>query len=161
VKSWLKGFAVVMAVAALSVVMFQKESQALVSNKPTAQNGPFKTWVYEFGTTTSSAHSAAAVTTPDGASTYILNIPSSTIGIGTVLYGFSVKAETAGGTAAVWDSASVHTISTSNYTTKIVDELGEATQYDTAYTDWPAPRKLENGISITTVRAPVVTVFYE
>lgn len=129
--------------------------------KPTAQAGGFKTWTLDMSTTLHGAHNASASTNPAGTTTYIEN--TSVVGKGSVLYGFSVIAETAAAEVAIYDSLSALTVSTTTYKTLLVDEIREATQHITRYSDWVAPKMLENGFTVLSnpTVASTVIVYYD
>lgn len=149
---WVAG-TLMMAFAAL--IGFSSESQALTGNKPQIQVGTFHTLTF-----------AASATVPHLCNTDSMADPltatTSEIVAGMVVHGFSVVSMTAGGVAALFDEDDIHDLAAeTSVSTKCVDEIGEATQYDTVYTDWVAPVRLTRGFTLQTLNAPVVKVYYD
>ena len=149
------------AVALLVVVggFLTRTAEARVSNKPSLSSGQFRSWFFSATVAIPYMQSGDSGNDPAVFEPTDVNRP---VG-GTVVLGFSVWAATAGATASVYDADQIQDISTAALSrTLFIDEIGEATQYDTVYSDWPAPRKLDTGLCIITDRAPcVVTVFME
>ena len=150
---WVAG---TLMVALIALVGFASESKALVGNKPTLQAGTFHTFTFN----------PDAGTTPYVCNTNSVSDPftttTSVITKGTVIYGMSVLAVTAGGVAGLYDEDDIHDLAAEGTKTqKVVDEIGEATQYDTAYTDWVAPIKLETGFCLLTWNNPDVRIYHD
>lgn len=142
-----------MAFAAL--IGFSSESQALVGNKPTLQAGTFNTFSFDPTATIPYICNTDSVSDP-------LTTTTSAITKGTVIYGMSVFAGTAGGAAGLYDEDDIHDLAAEGQeSSKVVDEIGEATQYDTAYTDWVAPIKLETGFCLITWNNPDVRIYHD
>lgn len=161
----LKLISLIVLAIVLSLAGIQHHAYAnRIGNLPTSQAGQFNTFTYDFSSGITAIHNGTAITSPDGGTTYVPQVTS--IGAGTMLYGFSVYSDSAGGTAAIYDASTVGSISatvstaTTSYVNAIVDEIGEATQYDTAYSDWISPRKLSTGFTMVSVNNPNVCVYY-
>lgn len=152
--------AAVCAVALAMVVggFISKSAQAQVTTKPSfAAGGGFRS--YPFSATVATPYAQSGNDTDQTAVFEMTgdNAPARD----TVLLGFSVFAATAGSTAGIFDEDLLNDMTTAALSrAKYIDEIGEATQYDTVYSDWPAPRKLERGLCIITDRAPCVVSVY-
>lgn len=132
-------------------------AKAAVSNKPSINVGEFRSFVFSATTAIPYAHSSS-----DTAAQILVMTGENAPAAGNVLFGFSVYASTAGATAALYDAAKTLDVATAALErTKFIDEIGEATQYDTFYSDWPAPRKLVNGLVIITTNTPCVVSIYK
>ena len=152
-RGYMKWVAGTLAVAFFALFGFASESQALTGTLA-LNAGSFNTFTFVGSTTTPSIHNDVAAT---------MVATTSVLGKNSVLVGFSVYSGTAGGTAAIWDALNIATIADSQTSRAVllVDEIGEATQYDTVYSDWVAPKKLQNGFALSTINAPTVKVYYQ
>ena len=106
------------------------------SNLPNGQQGTFETTV--------------AIATTDSLGTF---------GPGSIIYGASMIATTAGGWCALIDSAT----STPSNTTQgvIIDDLSEATQYDRNDSSWPAPYRVVTDLSVTLASCTWCAVYHD
>lgn len=74
---------------------------------------------------------------------------------GTWVYGFKVYADASSSWAALYDA----TTYVAKAADEIVDEIGEATQYDSVEAWYPEPIYFENGVSVQ-ITTGVVYIFY-
>lgn len=74
---------------------------------------------------------------------------------GTWVYGVSIYADAASSQVALFDSATIADTTASS----AIDEIGEATQYDTETHWYPTPIYFENGVSVY-IATGVAVIFY-
>jgi len=74
---------------------------------------------------------------------------------GTWVYGLSIYADAASSQVAIFDAATTATTTAS----AAIDEIGEATQYDTETHWYPEPIYFENGVSVW-ITTGVAVIFY-